>query len=94
MKWTSAEMRELAEHYRERIIEALAEIDEDIMEKYLENREISEEDIYKALRQATINNNFVPVLCGTSYRNKGAAAARCRCSLSSFTIGCSPNAGY
>ncbi|NMB42240.1 MAG: elongation factor G [Firmicutes bacterium] len=66
-----AEMQELAEHYRERIIEALAEIDEDIMEKYLENREISEEDIYKALRQATINNNFVPVLCGTSYRNKG-----------------------
>ena len=65
------EMRELAEHYRERIIETLAEIDEVIMEKYLEGREVTEEEIYKALRQATIKNNHVPVLCGTSYRNKG-----------------------
>jgi elongation factor G len=65
------EMRELAEHYRERIIETLAEVDEGIMEKYLEGQKVTEEEIYKALRQATIKNNFVPVLCGTSYRNKG-----------------------
>jgi elongation factor G len=65
------EMRELAEQYRERLIEMLAEIDEGIMEKYLEGRKVSEEEIYKALRLATINYNFVPVLCGTSYRNKG-----------------------
>ncbi len=65
------EMRELAEQYRERLIEMLAEIDEGIMEKYLEGRKVSEEEIHKALRLATINYHFVPVLCGTSYRNKG-----------------------
>ena len=65
------EMRELAEQYRERLVEMLAEIDEGIMEKYLEGQKVSEEEIHKALRLATINYNFVPVLCGTSYRNKG-----------------------
>ncbi|RJX23963.1 MAG: elongation factor G [Dethiobacter sp.] len=65
------DMRELAEHYRERIIETLAEVDEEIMDKYLEGQKVTEEEIYKALRYATIQKNFVPVLCGTSYRNKG-----------------------
>lgn len=65
------DMRELAEHYRERIIETLAEVDEEIMDKYLEGQKVTEEEIYKALRYATIQKNFVPVLCGASYRNKG-----------------------
>jgi len=65
------QLRELAEHYRERLLETLAEIDEGIMEKYLEGEEITEEEIYLALRRATINHRYVPVLCGSSYRNKG-----------------------
>jgi elongation factor G len=64
-------MLELAELYRERMVETLAEVDETIMEKYLDNREISEEEIRKALRKAAIHHNYVPVLCGSSYKNKG-----------------------
>ncbi|VFU14462.1 elongation factor G [anaerobic digester metagenome] len=66
-----ADMRELARHYRDRMIEALADVHEKVMEKYLEGQEITEEEIHQALRQATIHHNFVPVLCGSSYRNKG-----------------------
>ncbi|MDO9536414.1 MAG: elongation factor G [Bacillota bacterium] len=65
------DMLELAELYRERMLEALAEVDEAIMEKYLESREISEAEIRKALRKAAIHHNYVPVLCGSSYKNKG-----------------------
>jgi elongation factor G len=64
-------MMELADRYRDRMLETLAEHDEEIMEKYLDGRDISEEEIRKALRTATIKHNFVPVLCGSSYRNKG-----------------------
>lgn len=64
-------MLDLAGLYRERMLETLAEVDEAIMEKYLESREITEDEIRKALRNATINHNYVPVLCGSSYRNKG-----------------------
>jgi len=64
-------MLELAELYRERMVETLAEVDENIMEKYLDNREISEDEIRKALRKAAIHHNYVPVLCGSSYKNKG-----------------------
>lgn len=66
-----ADMRELAEKYREKMLEFLAEIDEEIMEKYVEGQEIKEEEIRRTLRQATIKNQCVPVLCGASYRNKG-----------------------
>ncbi|MGI5883142.1 MAG: elongation factor G, partial [Dethiobacteria bacterium] len=66
-----ADMMELADRYRDRMLETLAEHDEEIMEKYLDGRDISEEEIRKALRTATIKHNFVPVLCGSSYRNKG-----------------------
>ena len=66
-----ADMRELARHYRDKMIEALADVHEKVMEKYLEGQEITEEEIHQALRQATIHHNFVPVLCGSSYRNKG-----------------------
>lgn len=66
-----AEMRELAERYREKLIETLAEVDETIMDKYLEGEVVSAEEIRKALREATINHRYIPVLCGTAYRNKG-----------------------
>jgi len=53
------------------MVEAIAETDEDLMMAYLEGEEIPMEDLKKALRKATINNEIVPMLCGTSYRNKG-----------------------
>ena len=65
------DMLELALYYREKLIESLADVHETIMEKYLEGREIDEEDLHQALRQATVHHNYVPVLCGSSYRNKG-----------------------
>jgi len=66
-----ADMQELAEEYRAKMIEAIAECDEDLMMQYLEGEEISVEDLKRVLRKATIDNEIVPVLCGTSYRNKG-----------------------
>jgi elongation factor G len=65
------DLLDLAEHYRERLLETLAEVDENIMEKYLEGHEISVDEINHALRFATIEKSYVPVLCGSSYRNKG-----------------------
>lgn len=65
------DMRDLAEEYRTKMIEACAEEDEAVMEKYLEGEEITEEEIKKCLRSGTIANRIVPVTCGTSYRNKG-----------------------
>ncbi|MBQ3865077.1 MAG: elongation factor G [Clostridia bacterium] len=62
---------EKAEEYRTAMIEAIAETDDEIMEAYLGGEEISKEAIRKALRKATISNTIVPVVCGTSYRNKG-----------------------
>ena len=66
-----ADMKELAEEYREKMIEAICETDEELMEKYFEGEEISVEELKVALRKATIANQIVPVVCGTSYRNKG-----------------------
>ncbi|HOW23993.1 MAG TPA: elongation factor G [Sedimentibacter sp.] len=60
-----------AQEYREKLIEALADFDEEIMEKYLNGEEISVEEIKKAIRKSTINNEIVPVLCGTAYKHKG-----------------------
>ena len=65
------EMKEKAEEYREQMLEAISETDEGIMEKYLAGEEITIEEIKAALRKATINNDIVPVCCGTSYKNKG-----------------------
>ncbi|MGI6200446.1 MAG: elongation factor G [Christensenellales bacterium] len=65
------DLREQAEDYHTQMIEAIAETDEGLMEKYLEGEEISVEEIKVALRKATIANEIVPVLCGTAYRNKG-----------------------
>ncbi len=66
-----ADMKDLAEEYREKMIEAICETDEDLMEKYFEGEEISIDELKVALRKATIDNKIVPVVCGTSYRNKG-----------------------
>ena len=66
-----ADMQDKAEEYRNAIIEALSDVNEEIMEKYLEGEEISIPEIKKAIRQATINVEIIPVVCGTSYRNKG-----------------------
>ena len=60
-----------AEEYREKLLDAVSMFDESIMEDYLEGKEISQERIRKAIRAATIANEMVPVVCGTSYRNKG-----------------------
>ncbi len=66
-----ADMQEKAEEYRTAMIEAAADVDEELMEKYLGGEEITNEEIMKALRAGTISNKLVPVVCGTSYRNKG-----------------------
>ena len=65
------DMKELAQKYHDEMVEAAAETDEALMEKYLEERTLSKEDIRAALRKATIANEIVPVCCGSSYRNKG-----------------------
>ena len=64
-------MVELCEEYRELLIEGAVEADEELMEKYLEGEELTIEELKAAIRKGTIDNLFVPVCCGTSYRNKG-----------------------
>ena len=66
-----ADMQDLANEYREKMVEAVAEQDEEIMMKYLDGGELTEEEIKKGLRIGTINNSIVPVVCGSSYKNKG-----------------------
>ena len=65
------ELKELADEYRENLLESVAEYDEELMIKYLEGEEILPEDIIRAIRTATINVKITPVLCGSSYKNKG-----------------------
>ena len=65
------DMKDLAEEYREKLLEACSEQDDDFMEKYLGGEDITEEDIKKVIRKATVACTMVPVTCGTSYRNKG-----------------------
>ena len=65
------DMKEKAEEYHQALIEAAAEQDDDVMEKYLEGEELSIEEIKACIRKGTIANHIVPVTCGTSYRNKG-----------------------
>ena len=66
-----ADMVDLANEYREKMIESVAEQDEELMMKYLEGEELSMEEIKKGLRTGTIANKIVPVVCGSSYKNKG-----------------------
>ncbi len=66
-----AELQDDAETYREQMVEAAAESSEDLMERYLENGELSEEEIKQGLRQRTLENDIIPALCGTAFKNKG-----------------------
>ena len=65
------DLKELAAEYREKMIEAIADVDEVIMEKFLEGQEISTEEIKAAVRKGTIANQITPVICGTAFKNKG-----------------------
>ena len=65
------DMREQAEEYRAAMVEAICATDDELMEKFLMDEEITTEELKAALRRATIANEIVPVICGTSYKNKG-----------------------
>ena len=65
------DMRELAERYRNQMLEAVSDFDDEIMELYLEGEEVPQDKIRAAIRRATLAVKMVPVVCGTSYRNKG-----------------------
>ncbi len=66
-----ADMKEKAEAARAELLEAVSETSEELLDKFLENDDLSVEDIEKGLRVATIDNKIVPVFCGTAYKNKG-----------------------
>lgn len=65
------DLRDVADEYREKMLEAVSEFDDTIMEDYLEGNEIDKKRIKAAIRKATISNKMTPVLCGSSYKNKG-----------------------
>ncbi|AND37753.1 MULTISPECIES: elongation factor G [Cytobacillus] len=65
------EYMDQAEEYREKLIEAVAELDEELMEKYLGGEEITNEELKAAIRQGTVNVEFYPVICGSAFKNKG-----------------------
>ena len=65
------DLREKAEEYREKLIESVVETDEELMEKYFAGEELSEEELKKAIKTATINIEIIPMLCGTAFKNKG-----------------------
>ncbi|MXW68884.1 MAG: elongation factor G [Acidimicrobiia bacterium] len=69
-----ADLQGLCEEWREHLLEAAAEANEEVMEKYLEEGDLGEQDIVSAIRQRTINNEIVPVLCGSAFKNKGVQA--------------------
>ncbi|MBE6641430.1 MAG: elongation factor G [Ruminococcaceae bacterium] len=66
-----ADMQEKAQEYHDAMVEAICSTDDELMEKFFEGEEISIDELKAALRKATIDNLIVPVVCGTSYRNKG-----------------------
>ncbi|MCL6474220.1 MAG: elongation factor G [Firmicutes bacterium] len=66
-----AEMHEMASHWREVLIEAAADVDDTLIEKYLEGEPITAEEIVRAVRRGTLQNKIVPVTCGSSFKNKG-----------------------
>ena len=65
------DLQDLAEEWREKLVEAVAETDEELMERYLEGDEISQEELKEAIRKATCAAEFYPVLCGSAFKNKG-----------------------
>ncbi|ERI93023.1 translation elongation factor G [Clostridiales bacterium oral taxon 876 str. F0540] len=66
-----ANLKEQADEYRAAMVEGIADTDEDLMMKYLEGEDISEEELHDAIRRGVIANKIVPVICGSSYKNKG-----------------------
>ncbi len=74
MKAIPAELKALAEEWREKMVEAAAEANEDLMHKYLEGHTLSTEDVKKGLRERTIKGEIVPMLCGSAFKNKGVQA--------------------
>ncbi len=71
-----ADMQEEAEHWRAQLIEAVAEYDDTLMEKFFEDpNSISEEEVHEAIRKATIDLSIVPMMCGSSFKNKGVQTA-------------------
>ncbi|MGN0665010.1 MAG: elongation factor G [Huintestinicola sp.] len=66
-----ADLLDKAKEYHEKLVEAAAEMDDEIMEKYLEGEELTVEEIKKCIRKGCVENKLIPVCCGTSYRNKG-----------------------
>jgi elongation factor G len=74
LKEIPADLLELAKEWREKMLESAAEASEELMNKYLEEGDLSEEDIKKALRQRTIAFEIVPMLCGSAFKNKGVQA--------------------
>lgn len=66
-----ADYLELAEEWREKLVEAVAETDEELTMKYLEGEEITEQELKEGIRKATVNVEFYPVLCGSAFKNKG-----------------------
>lgn len=65
------EYKAQAEEYREKLVEAVAELDEELMEKYLGGEEITKEELKAAIRKGTVNVEFYPVICGSAFKNKG-----------------------
>ncbi len=65
------EMNDLAKEYRNKLVEAVSEQDEELLEKYLEGIELTEDELNLGIRKATINVSIIPVACGSSYKNKG-----------------------
>src|SRR5256885_8779466 len=74
LKPVPAELAAEAKEWRDKMVEAAAEANEELMNKYLETNELSVEEVKKGLRVRTINNEIVPMLCGTAFKNKGVQA--------------------
>src|SRR4029078_8894127 len=66
-----ADLRDQAKEYRERLIEAAVELDDEVMTAYLEGKEPDEPTLKRLIREATISSAFFPVLCGSAFKNKG-----------------------
>ena len=80
------EYKAQAEEYREKLIEAVSELDEDLMEKYLDGEEITNEELVNGIRKGTLNVEFYPVVCGTAFKNKGVRKVLRRgCCIPSIT---------
>ena len=68
-----ADLKEQADKYRQELVETAVEQDESLMEAYLEGKEISEEDLKKCIRKGTLSFAFVPIVCGSAFKNKGVS---------------------